>query len=294
MLETIYVTRHGFRSNWSTDGQGGRSDVIKSPTGVSSDDPLSAHGTDQTRELMAHLVKLDPKIDRIYTSPFYRCLETVNPTAEALDLGILADNGVGEWYGVNRSEHPSPASPELLHTFFPRVSLSHVPAIIPSTNGETIAQVHHRIAYALARIIADIDRGWAEEGRGPKAIIICGHAATNIAGGRALTGDENFDVKTGTCSLSTYRRRKLPTNPTIVPPPSDAFPIPDIAWRGGNGVGGGWDSIINGDCTFLTNGEEMNWGFSGEEAWDSAVVKPKPGDAPGGSVSQAGQMEAKI
>ncbi|KAG0126445.1 histidine phosphatase superfamily [Tuber indicum] len=294
MLETIYVTRHGFRSNWSTDGQGNISDMIKSPTGISSDPPLSAHGAEQARELMAHLVKLDPKIDRIYSSPFYRCLETINPTAEALDLGILADNGIGEWYGVARFEHPSPASPELLHTFFPRVSLSYVPTIIPSTSGETIAQLHDRTAYALARIIADIDRGWAEEGKGHKAIIICSHAAPNIAVGRALTGDEEFDVKTGTCSLSTYRRRKVPTNPTIIPPPSDAFPIPDIAWRGGNGVGGGWDSVLNGDCAFLANGEERNWWFSDEEAWDSAVVKPKPGEAPGGSASQAGRTEAKI
>jgi len=51
-----------------------------------------------------------------------------------------------------------------------------------------MTQVHDRTAYALARIIADIDRGWAEEGKGPKAIIICSHAATIIAAGRALTG----------------------------------------------------------------------------------------------------------
>ncbi|RPB06212.1 phosphoglycerate mutase-like protein [Choiromyces venosus 120613-1] len=297
MLDTIYVTRHGFRSNWVTDNLGSYSAMITSPTGIPSDPPLAAHGAEQAKELMAHLVKLDPKVDRIYSSPFYRCLETINPTAEALDLGILADNGVGEWYGVARFNHPSPASPELLHTFFPRVSLNHVPTIIPSTKGETIAQIHDRTAYALARIIADIDRGWAEEGSGPKAIIICSHAATNIAAGRALVGDENFDVKTGTCSLSTYRRRAVPTNPTIVPLPSDEFPIPDTAWRGGNGVGGGWDNVINGDCTFLKDGEERNWWFSHDEAWDSAIVKPKIGEIPEGgpgSVPQAGQMEAKI
>jgi len=104
-------------------------------------------------------------------------------------------------------------------------------------------------------------------------------------------------VKTGTCSLSTYRRREAPTSPIIVPLPSDEFPVPDTAWRGGNGVGGGWDNVINGDCTFLKNGEERNWWFSNDEAFDSAVVKPKPGKASEGgpgSVPQAGQMEAKI
>jgi len=104
-------------------------------------------------------------------------------------------------------------------------------------------------------------------------------------------------VKAGTCSLSTYRRRKAPTNPTIVPLPSDEFPVPDTAWRGGNGVGGGWDNVINGDCTFLKNGEERNWWFSHDEAWDSAVVKPRPGktsEGGPGPVPQARQMEAKI
>jgi transcription factor C subunit 7 len=69
--------------------------MITSPTGIASDPPLAAHGTEQAKELTAHLVKLDPKIDRIYSSPFYRCLETINPTAEALDLQVLADNGFG-------------------------------------------------------------------------------------------------------------------------------------------------------------------------------------------------------
>lgn len=86
------------------------------------------------------------------------------------------------------SDHPSPASPELLHQFFPRLQVSYNPAIIPSSKGETLDQIHNRTAYALAKIIFDIDRQWVEEGDGPKAILICTHAATNIAAGRALTG----------------------------------------------------------------------------------------------------------
>lgn len=33
--------------------------------------------------------------------------------------------------------------------------------------------------------------------------------------------------------------------------------VPD--WRGGNGVGGGWDCVGNGECGFLSGGEERGW-----------------------------------
>ncbi|KAH8153470.1 uncharacterized protein LAJ45_02283 [Morchella importuna] len=293
MLETMYLTRHGFRSNWVTDNQGKYTATITSPTGIPSDPPLASHGEDQAKELATHLAKLDPKIDRIYSSPFYRCLQTINPIAELLDLPILAENGIGEWYGTARFDHPSPASPELLHKFFPRVQVSYDPTIIPSSKGETLAEIHDRTAYALAKIIASIDKQWAEEGTGPKSILLCTHAATNIAAGRALTGDQGLDVKTGTCSLSTYRRRKPPVTP-LLPNPSDDNPIPDTNWRDGNGVGGGWDILVNGDCSFLRDGEERNWWFSGDEAWDFDVTRTPPDFGGPGTVPAPGRMEDNI
>ena len=30
---------------------------------------------------------------------------------------------------------------------------------------------------------------------------------------------------------------------------------------------------VNGDCSFLKNGEERSWGFHGDEPWDFPVVK---------------------
>jgi transcription factor C subunit 7 len=50
---------------------------------------------EQAKELAEHAVTLDPPVERIYSSPFYRCLETINPLAEKLDLPILPDNGIG-------------------------------------------------------------------------------------------------------------------------------------------------------------------------------------------------------
>lgn len=33
--------------------------------------------------------------------------------------------------------------------------------------------------------------------------------------------------------------------------------VPD--WRGGKGVNGGWDCVLNGDCSYLSNGAERGW-----------------------------------
>jgi transcription factor C subunit 7 len=142
----------------------------------------------QAKELTEHALNLDPNIERIYSSPFYRCLETINPLAEKLDLPILCENGIGEWYGIARFEHPQPAAPEILHRFFPRIQTSYNPTIIPSIKGETFTEIHNRTAYAVAKIITDIDREWKENGTGPRAILLVAHAASIIAIGRALIG----------------------------------------------------------------------------------------------------------
>jgi len=95
-------------------------------------------------------------------------------------------------------DHPSPAAPEILHRFFPRVRTTYAPTIIPSTKGETQSEIHNRTAYACAKIISDIDREWGETGTGPRAILLTSHAATIVAIGRVLIGS---------CPLSIMWRR---------------------------------------------------------------------------------------
>lgn len=111
-----------------------------------------------------------------------------------------------------------------------------------------------------------------------------------------ISGDQTLDVKTGTCSVGIYRRRHsshLPNTPALKLP-SESDPIPDTNWRNGNGVGGGWDITVNGDCSFLTNGEERNWWFSGEESWDYGVIKETPSFGGPGTVVEAGKVEGEV
>ncbi|ROW04663.1 hypothetical protein VPNG_07466 [Cytospora leucostoma] len=225
-VEVIYVTRHGtyaditapalqFRSNWLVDpSTGDYSSHLRSPTGIAADPALTSHGVDQARELAAHLIKVDPPVDRIYSSPYYRCLQTVEPFVElwakkdhVASPVIFGETGLAEWYGSAPFEHPTSAPPEKLKQLFPAFDTSYVPAAVPSRMGESIAQLHDRVAMTMDALIQHSDKS------GVRALLICSHAATIIALGRVLTGNmpdtvETEDFRAFTCGLSVYRRRR--------------------------------------------------------------------------------------
>ncbi|KAA8627710.1 phosphoglycerate mutase family protein [Pyrenophora tritici-repentis] len=102
MIEVIYVVRHAFRANWSVDPQTGvYTASMKTPTGIPTDPPLTSHGVDQSKELAEYLSHVEPAVDRIYSSPFYRCLQTIKPFSDQLfEQGkanglIRIDRGIG-------------------------------------------------------------------------------------------------------------------------------------------------------------------------------------------------------
>ncbi|GAB7349719.1 hypothetical protein MBLNU459_g0456t1 [Dothideomycetes sp. NU459] len=283
------VTSPLFRSNWVVDPNTGTyTSNLPTPTGIASDPALAGHGVNQSKELATHISKLDPPVDVIYSSPFYRCLQTLAPTVVTLNssrpadakLRIHVENGLGEFYGLARFDHPSPATLEVLATHFPdTLEPAHEPAIRPSVNGESLDTIHDRIAYCLHRVIAALDA----DPKGLRTLLICTHAASMICIGRALTGimPEDFgeeDFKCFTCSLSKFTRRKGGDRETGVKgqeaeaedkvwDASAPETIPEVKWREGRGVRGGWDCIVNGDCSFLEKGEERGWKFSGDESF---------------------------
>ncbi|POG69786.1 histidine phosphatase superfamily [Rhizophagus irregularis DAOM 181602=DAOM 197198] len=90
MLETIYFTRHGHRSDWIVP-------VLNNcyPTGLFYDPQLSPHGCNQAKELAQYFVNNTIQLDKIYSSPLFRTVQTANYVAENLDLEILVENGLG-------------------------------------------------------------------------------------------------------------------------------------------------------------------------------------------------------
>lgn len=123
----------------------------------------------------------------------------------------------------------------------------------------------------LHTIIADLDaeiaaheRTHPETANQSRAILICSHAAPLIAMGRALTGDmpadsseEDFNVFTAGLSTFVRRREGSSSSDSSVDERGSVTPAPE--WRGGRGVGGGWDCIANGECGFLSGGAERGW-----------------------------------
>ncbi|KAI5357800.1 Putative histidine phosphatase superfamily, clade-1 [Septoria linicola] len=280
MLEVIYVVRHGYRSNWTVDPSTGHyNSTVPSPTGIVADPALASYGYQQAEQLGAHLSKVQPPVDLIYSSPFYRCIQTLKPFTDAQAASgkkpsqVHIDRGVGEFYGQARFDHPSPATIDVLNDHFPNLIEAPV-SIIPSKNGESIPQLHNRLAYALTSIIARAD----SDPSGPKTLLICTHAASMIAIGRALTGrmpeDEGEeDFNCFTCSFSKFVRKPMSkftmraTGAAEGWDPEKADEVPDVGWKNGKGVGGGWDCEVNGDCSFLTGGEERGWHFTGDESF---------------------------
>ena len=79
-----------------------------------------------------------------------------------------------------------PATPSLLHAFFPSLETNYTPACYPPATGESLPQLYARIAFALRYIIADAD---SVSGDAEIALLICTHAAPLIIMGRVLTGN---------------------------------------------------------------------------------------------------------
>ncbi|KAL7798418.1 histidine phosphatase superfamily [Trichoderma ceciliae] len=290
-LETIYVVRHGFRSSWSVDHTTGvYSASIPSPTGIAVDPALTAHGVDQSRQLGRHLMTLDPPVEAVYSSPYYRCLQTITPfvklqqelqhhhqhqqakygndqsNSNALSSKlpsattmIRPEHGLCEWFGSAPFEHPGPASPSVLKPLFPAFDESYVSAQHPPRKGETLAQLQARLTATMQSII---DRCDAEDRR---AVVLCTHAAVVIMLGRILSGRfpetvDTDDFHAFTCGLSVYRRR-------LINQDDGSLGKGDMTGKesGPSTVVGGWSCEANSDCSFLTGGEERGWKFVGDE-----------------------------
>lgn len=292
------------------------STATPTPTGIPSDPQLASYGVTQAEQLAQKVASLDPPPEAIYSSPFYRCLQTIKPSAAKLrqkgsgDGRVRVENGIrcvkiwwtlarqriardvcalmailavidhsvtlepsrcliqslhSEFFGTARFTHPAPASVPKLSEHFDFLDQTHTPSIRPSANGESLNTIHNRHAYALHQIIKALD----EDPRQPRAALLCTHAASMICVGRVLTGRMPQDVgeedfRCGTCALSCFKRRAAEEGTVVAREvklwkENEPEIIPVVDWREGKGVGGGWDCTVNGDCSFLENGEERTW-----------------------------------
>ena len=109
----------------------------------------------------------------------------------------------------------------------------------------------------------------------PRSILLCTHAAAFTAISRVLTGSRpesptEQDFIPWTASLSTFHRRQTASDHDL-PTHANGQALPRIPWANGNGIKGGWDCVVNADCSFLANGRERGWRFSGKESFSHTV-----------------------
>lgn len=268
-VKTIYIARHGYRSNWLPTPPAHPAP----PTGVNSDVPLAPHGIEQARELAHYLISIDNQPQLIVSSPLYRCLQTSEPITDLLELPIYFDRGLGEWYKPDRDIIPEPASYDILNNFFPGKLKSEWPhSAIPSNKGETEEEIFERCKKFWPVFIKTVEERFPEV----ETILLVTHAATKIALGMTLlkfnsvrdTLDEDGNViHCGSCSLDKYEL--LEDEEDEEAEDEEGSSVPPFEERQ-------WKLTMNGNTEFLSGGEEMNWDFRyGFEAGSDDDIKQR-------------------
>ncbi|MGJ3241045.1 MAG: histidine phosphatase family protein [Anaerolineae bacterium] len=142
---TLYLVRHGQRLDEIDKRWYEATDANR------YDSPLSPQGEAQAEKL-AQRLSSEP-IDWIFSSPYLRALQTAHPVAEALDLPLHIEHGVGEWLG----KAMMPAEPQITPVFqrreqFPALIFSHNSRVIPHYP-ESVAQCFERLERAITQLL---------------------------------------------------------------------------------------------------------------------------------------------
>ncbi len=180
--QRIWLCRHGNRIDF----------VDKTWRGA--DPPLSADGIVQAIETGARL--RGEGIRHIFSSPFYRAVETAHYIAEALDLPIRIETGACEWLNPDWFATPPVCqTPEALHLRFPRVDAAYRPFVrplYPETNPEMLARCAET-ARRLAEVFHD-------------DLLIVGHGASVSGLAEGFLGRNHGFSCSGVCALTQIVR----------------------------------------------------------------------------------------
>jgi phosphohistidine phosphatase SixA len=133
LLSTFYFVRHakaGSRSHW---------------TGDDRKRPLSKKGVQQAQELVTTFATYD--ITAVYSSPFLRCMQTVEPIARAHKLKVQPEPGLAEGRGL-----------EAAYQFFNDPKLDE---IVLCTHGDIVWELVEDLARrcVLPAFREDFDKG---------------------------------------------------------------------------------------------------------------------------------------
>jgi transcription factor C subunit 7 len=148
---------------------------------------LAQYGLHQATALAEFLSSASPRPERVFSSAFYRCIQTAIPTAESLKVPVSLEHGVGEWYSTvnpNTGLHPRPAGVTHLAQHFPDSSLDmeYEPTVFPSRRGESLKDLQNRADLFVEAWTSRVE----DQYKDVKCVVIFAHAASVIALGRAV------------------------------------------------------------------------------------------------------------
>ncbi|KAF8912705.1 histidine phosphatase superfamily [Gymnopilus junonius] len=280
MTEKIYIARHGntispatfysftsislpsfagYRLNWLNT-------VWTSPTGLARDPPLTAYGETQAEELCQYFLSFpeDERPTAIFSSPYYRCLQTSKPLAQALGLPIYVEHGIAEWYSPvapGTGLHPRPGPTESLQTHFSEVDPGWSTIYYPTRKGESVEELHERVDAFVGAFMPMLEYRLPPERR--RRLLFVTHAATTIALTRSFIGDRNLYLKVGCCSLTELHKQQNVEEKK---------------------VHGAWKPVALAHGEHLKGGSSREWGFEDIEIAKGKVVED-PG-VPGSEVEE--------
>ena len=144
------------------------------------DPPLSEEGVDRSISLAQEFSRV--RIDRIYTSPFLRTIQTADPLARLLQLPIRLEWGLCEWLCQDwTSGFPETTPVEDLIRFYPNIDVAYKSLVLPC-HPETAAELDTRIAIIAGKLIES----------NCENILAIAHKGSVLGMAAALTGDNTW------------------------------------------------------------------------------------------------------
>ncbi|WP_373540448.1 histidine phosphatase family protein [Chamaesiphon sp.] len=152
------------------------------------DPPLSPAGVKRSHDLASELSHIP--IDRLFSSPFLRAIQTAAPLARLLELPIQLEWGLCEWLCQDwSSELPQTTPVEELIKFYPSIDANYQSSILPCYP-ETSAQLNIR-THIIARKLVQCNC---------KNVVTVAHKGSILGIVAALTGEakwQTYDLACG-------------------------------------------------------------------------------------------------
>jgi broad specificity phosphatase PhoE len=144
------------------------------------DPPLSVEGGQRATLLVAKFKGIP--IERIYTSPFLRTIQTVMPLAKSIDLPIRLEWGLCEWLCRDwTSELPETTPVDELIRCYPNISVAYRSLVTPCYP-ETVEKLNARLHSIAYKLIHD----------NCENMLIVAHKGSTVGIVAALTGNSDW------------------------------------------------------------------------------------------------------